>query len=211
MEIIIKCDDVLKSLAVNLGRIADAYDKYMPMASGAEAAEAQSDLAETASAPDTNGNSETTTPSGDWNPRTSEVQGRYGADKLEALKAVATEMGVEFAKSWPGAKIHQAILDAADDKAETAMGGENDAEERVGGAEPEEESKTEAPPKGGGKEKLRTLLREAAGEVGKDKVMETMKSVAGTAKVDELTKENGPKVVKAIEALLSGDEENGDW
>jgi phage recombination protein Bet len=45
-----------------------------------------------------------------WDPYTSPVQGRYGADKLEILKAALEAEGIQYQPSWTGRQLHEALI-----------------------------------------------------------------------------------------------------
>jgi hypothetical protein len=50
-----------------------------------------------------------------WNPLKSRIMKRYTAEKLEFMKSVLEEQGIEVPVRWNGAKMHQKILELAKD------------------------------------------------------------------------------------------------
>lgn len=56
------------------------------------------------------------TPASGWNPFLSDLQGRYGADKISILDGLLAEKGIEMKAKATGAEKHQALLDWANTK-----------------------------------------------------------------------------------------------
>jgi len=51
------------------------------------------------------------TPKSAWNPLEHPIQNRYGAEKKQIIMVELEDRGIEFNIKWPGAQLHQLLLD----------------------------------------------------------------------------------------------------
>lgn len=140
---------------------------------------------------------------GDWNPYTAPVQQRYGKDKQAIIDAELIKRGVADApKSWPTAKKHELLLEAAD--AEAQKGAAPESAKTVDAspnAVPSDVSPTEASAPVMSIEEFTTRFKAQAGRVGKAACYEILDELVGTRDPAEIPAGRYAEIIQRAEAV----------
>lgn len=140
-----------------------------------------------------------TSPSG-WNPFMSELQSRYGADKLATMDALIAEKGLELKARATGAEKHQALLDWANTKKDELADALTEPEAPA--AEPATEPVTEATP-AVTIDDIRALAQKCmAAKIAPARVQDLLEQHGGSRRLPEVAEDKFGAVYTALKQEL---------
>jgi len=156
-------------------------------------------------APQETGGGSASVSSGEWNPYTADIVGRYGKAKIDIMRAELDAHGVEWFDSYPGKQLHAMLKEKGAPAGEQA----NDAQTSEPQAEQPAESPQEQPAQATGqgtdevdKEALKKILLNGASTIGQPAVQDAMEKACGHRKLADIPADQYLSVANAVKEAV---------